>query len=149
MFDRCKYDTTTVEASASQLVSGQTKCEMIAFLCVSSSIRDGRSGCTSVVTRCAAIRYVLQVICVTYLPLVGYTILLRDLLAPLVEVMMGKELGGQARNIMVSVLVVLVRLRFPVMLRFGHPDVIRNGNTYHIVPRVVTTRQIDRKEAVM
>lgn len=53
-------------------------------------------------------RDALQVVCVTYLPLVGYTILLRDLLAPLVEVMLGKELGGQARNIMVSALVVVV-----------------------------------------
>ena len=46
----------------------------------------------------------------TYLPLVGYTILLRDLLAPLVEVVLDRELGDSTRNIMVSVLVVLVRL---------------------------------------
>jgi len=49
------------------------------------------------------------VVCVTYLPLVGYTILLRDLLAPLVEVMLSRELSDSMRNIMVSVLVVLVR----------------------------------------
>lgn len=65
--------------------------------------------CRSRCARCHAMPP-LQVVCVTYLPLVGYTILLRDLLAPLVEVMLGKELGGQARNMMVSALVVLVRL---------------------------------------
>lgn len=47
-------------------------------------------------------------ICVTYLPLVGYTILLRDLLAPLLEVMLDRTLDGVARNLMVSLLVVLV-----------------------------------------
>ena len=53
----------------------------------------------------------LKVICVTYLPLVGYTILLRDLLAPLAEVILGRTLDGMARNLMVSALVILVRLK--------------------------------------
>lgn len=44
----------------------------------------------------------------TYLPLVGYTILLRDLLAPLAEVALGRTLDGVARNLMISILVVLV-----------------------------------------
>lgn len=55
-----------------------------------------------------------QVVCVTYLPLVGYTILLRDLLAPLVEVALDRTLDGAARNLMVSVLVVLVSVCFCV-----------------------------------
>lgn len=50
----------------------------------------------------------VQVISVTYLPLVGYTILLRDLLAPIMEVILDRTLDGVARNIMVSALVVLV-----------------------------------------
>lgn len=50
-----------------------------------------------------------QVICVTYLPLMAYTILLRDLLAPIVEIVLNRTLDSQARNIMVSALVVLVR----------------------------------------
>lgn len=49
-----------------------------------------------------------QVICVTYLPLVGYTILLRDLIAPVLEVVLDKTLDGAARNLMVSALVALV-----------------------------------------
>lgn len=50
----------------------------------------------------------VQVISVTYLPLVGYTILLRDLLAPILEVILDRTLDGVARNLMVSALVVLV-----------------------------------------
>lgn len=50
-----------------------------------------------------------QVICVTYLPLMAYTILLRDLLAPIVEIVLDRTLDSQARNIMVSALVALVR----------------------------------------
>eukprot|EP00903_Cladosiphon_okamuranus_P007874 g7611.t1 len=82
------------------------------FTLVSCSRRSGGSTYESVADvafgRRAKLLCMALVICVTYLPLVGYTILLRDLLAPLLEVMMGKELGGQARNIMVSVLVVLI-----------------------------------------
>lgn len=39
----------------------------------------------------------------------GYTILLRDLLAPIAEVILDRTLDGVARNLMVSALVVLVR----------------------------------------
>lgn len=53
----------------------------------------------------------------TYLPLVGYTILLRDLLAPLAEVALGRTLDGMARNLMVSVLVVLVSVSFQASCR--------------------------------
>lgn len=53
---------------------------------------------------------IFKVVCVTYLPLVGYTILLRDLLAPVLEVMMDRTLNAHARNLMVSVLVLLVRV---------------------------------------
>lgn len=77
----------------------------------------------------------------TYLPLVGYTILLRDLLAPLVEVVLDKELGGQARNMMVSALVVLVRL-----LRFWHSNVVRAG-ACHTVARFVTSQKMNHKQA--
>lgn len=51
-----------------------------------------------------------QVICVTYLPLMAYTILLRDLLAPTVEIALNRTLDSQARNVMVSALVALVRV---------------------------------------
>lgn len=53
--------------------------------------------------------FLLQVVCVTYMPLMAYTILLRDLLAPIVEIVLNRTLDIQARNIMVSALVALVR----------------------------------------
>eukprot|EP00752_Nemacystus_decipiens_P016510 g14758.t1 len=82
------------------------------FTLVSCSRRSGGSTYESVADvafgRRAKLLCMVLVICVAYLPLVGYTILLRDLLAPLVEVMLDKKLGGQARNMMVSALVVLI-----------------------------------------
>lgn len=53
----------------------------------------------------------------TYLPLVGYTILLRDLLAPLAEVALNRTLGSPARNLLVSALVVLVRFENSYLCR--------------------------------
>lgn len=79
----------------------------------------------------------VQVICVTYLPLVGYTILLRDLLAPLLEVLLDRSLDGVARNLMVSALVVLVRRSTPqTSLRIHHPHysptIIKLRHTSHL-----------------
>lgn len=54
----------------------------------------------------------------------GYTILLRDLLAPVAEVMLNRTLGDPARNLIVSGLVVLVRL-LPCLLSPFVVDVLR------------------------
>ncbi|CAM9400064.1 unnamed protein product, partial [Hapterophycus canaliculatus] len=82
------------------------------FTLVSCSRRSGGSTYESVADvafgRRAKLLCMGLVICVTYLPLVGYTILLRDLLAPVAEVMLNRTLGDPARNVIVSGLVVLI-----------------------------------------
>ncbi|CAM9100653.1 unnamed protein product [Ectocarpus fasciculatus] len=82
------------------------------FTLVSCSRRSGGSSYESVADvafgRRAKLLCMALVVCVTYLPLVGYTILLRDLLAPLAEVALNRTLGSPARNLLVSGLVVLI-----------------------------------------
>ncbi|CAN0383842.1 unnamed protein product [Ectocarpus sp. 12 AP-2014] len=82
------------------------------FTLVSCSRRSGGSSYESVADvafgRRAKLLCMALVVCVTYLPLVGYTILLRDLLAPLAEVALNRTLGSPARNLLVSALVVLI-----------------------------------------
>ncbi|CAM9920801.1 unnamed protein product [Ascophyllum nodosum] len=82
------------------------------FTLVSCSRRSGASTYETVAHtafgRLGGLLTMGLVVCVTYLPLVGYTILLRDLLAPILEVILSRTLGISARNLMVAALVLVV-----------------------------------------
>ncbi|CAM9727164.1 unnamed protein product [Discosporangium mesarthrocarpum] len=82
------------------------------FTLVSCSRRSGASTYEAVTDlafgRRAKLMCMGLVICVTYLPLVAYTILLRDLLSPIAEVALERELSTMERNFIPLSLVVLV-----------------------------------------
>ncbi|CAM9738204.1 unnamed protein product, partial [Choristocarpus tenellus] len=82
------------------------------FTLISCSRRSGASTYEAVADhafgRQAKLLCMGLVVCVTYLPLIAYTILLRDLLSPIVELAIGEEMSMTDKNVMVTVFVALV-----------------------------------------